>query len=404
MPRNIERPTYPTVTTFRKKNFKRYMTQFSGIAREILTIYSLVKTKNPLSIGLGVVSSIGMIYDNLNIGDNINIALLKKKGYESFNDMDSELIYNTLKHIGLEENVLMKHEENDTTKIVEFLIEDIEILFYLNESDIYGPFLKNKEEFIKAFSKFIFDKLGNIIKIESKMDDNREVVKFSSLDIGTKIYISSINEEKLVEKLQLFKSKGFSRSLLFYGPPGVGKTTLVGRLVKKMEGKLIVLHPDIIDNIEMSIISIINLLNPDVILFDDIDRITEFNDTLAYLEELNKSKNKQRLIIGTVNDLYLMPSPMKRPGRFDQIIEFYSPTEEQIAEMIIAYAKEYNVSFTEEGFIKIKRACHKLTPAYINEIVKRRLVETEEDLLEQIGHIHKFLETNMEDEKDPNEK
>jgi len=384
---------------FKKKKFKRIINQITSITREVLTIYSLTQTKNPLSIGLGIISSIGLIYDHLELYEPIGPNLVKKKGYQSYSDMDADLIYNTLKHIEIDEKILMKDEENDSSKIVEFSIRNVDILFYLADNDIYGPFLKDKNEFTKVFSEFVFDKLGNMIKIESKMIDNYEQVKFSPLDIGTDIYISSINEEKLVKKIQMFRDRGFNRSLLFCGPPGVGKTTLVGRLVKQIGGKLVVLHPDTIDTIEMSLLSLLNLLDPDVILFDDIDRITEFNDTLAYLEELNKSKGANRLIIGTVNNLRVMPGPMKRPGRFDRIIEFDSPTDNQIEEMLLAYADKYDVEFTKENLPKIKKACRQLTPAYIDEIAKRRIVENEEDLLEQIKEIHKLLGDIKEDDE-----
>ena len=382
-----DRPGQP----FRKKKFRRIVGQITSLTREVLTIYSLVKTKNPLSIGLGVISSIGIIYDNLHIDSNIGPGLLKKRGYQSFSDMDPDLIYNTLKHVELEEEILLKDDENDSCKIVGFTIDNIEILFYISDNEVYGPFLKDKDEFIKAFSKFVFDRLGNMIKIESKMMDNYESVKFSPLDIGTDVYISTINEDELIEKLQSFRDKGFTRSLLFYGPPGVGKTTLVGRMVKKMGGKLVILHPDTIDSIEMSLLSLLNLLDPDIILFDDIDRISEFNDTLAYLEELNRFEKANRLIIGTVNNLYKMPEPMRRPGRFDQIMKFEAPNTEQIREIILAYAKKFDVEFSNSGLDTIVSSCENLTPAFIQEIVKRRLVYSEKELFDQIKHMKELL-------------
>jgi len=383
---------YPVHTSpFKRRKIRRIISQVTTLTREVLTIYSLVKTKNPLSIGLGVISSVGMIYDNLGINSGINAELLKKRGYQSFSDMDPDLIYNTLKHVELEEEVLLKDDENDSIKIVGFVIDKIDILFYLCNDEIYGPFLKDKDEFIKKFSKFVFDRLGNMIKIESKMMEHYESVKFSSLNIGTDVYISTINEKELINKLQLFRERGFSRSLLFYGPPGVGKTTLVGRMAEKMGGKLVILHPDTIDNIEMPLLSLLNLLNPDIILFDDIDRINEFNDVLAYLEELNRFKKANRLIIGTVNNLHRMPEPMKRPGRFDQIMKFEAPNSEQIREIILAYSDKFDVKFSDSGLDSVVLECENLTPAFIQEIVKRRLVYSEEELFDQIKHMKELL-------------
>jgi len=357
----------------------------------------LVKTKNPLSIGLGVISSVGLIYDNLGMKEGVGASMLKERGYKNFHDIDADLIYYTIKHIGLEEEFIIKDEDDDSRKISRFLIKDVEILFYHCDGGIYGPFVKDKKEFSQAFSGLVFDKLGGMIKIEVKMGNEREAVKFSPLDISTNIYISTIDESELIRKLQMFRDMGFTRSLLFHGPPGVGKTTLVGRMVEKMGGKLIILHPDTIDCIEMSLLSLLNLLNPDIILFDDIDRIHEFNDILAYLEELNRFNKTNRLIIGTVNDLYAMPAPMRRPGRFDQIIKFGPPNKAQILEIVNAYSEKFNVSFSKDGIGEIVDACNHLTPAFIQEIVKRKLVYSEDELLEQIKYMKELLRPGGEE-------
>lgn len=112
---------------------------------------------------------------------------------------------------------------------------------------------------------------------------------------------------------------GKTRSVLLIGPPGTGKSTvaraLARRTVDRFGGRVLrigvadfsYLRPSVID-------ASIALLNPDVVLVDDLDRFMGADSLLDVLEAVH---GRQRLLVATVNNEHRLCSALVRPGRFD---------------------------------------------------------------------------------------
>ena len=164
------------------------------------------------------------------------------------------------------------------------------------------------------------------------------------------------------------------RSILFYGPPGVGKTTLAARLAEKMDGRLLVAHTDILDSPRGRVIfeGLIEIVDPTVILLDDLDRMWNPAVMLADLEQFSrKTSTRMRLLIGTVNCLGDIPEPMRRPGRFDEIIEFTMPDTKAREEILRTYAGSFGTLLSDKETEQLAVMCDGMSGAYLKEIALR---------------------------------
>jgi len=96
---------------------------------------------------------------------------------------------------------------------------------------------------------------------------------------------------------------------------------------------------------------IFRILSPDVVLFDDIDRVEERNldKLLGIIEILNRYTGSGEIIImGSINSLNKLPEAMRRPGRFDEIILFDYPTTKQRESIIRGYLKHFGTRLSNK--------------------------------------------------------
>jgi energy-coupling factor transporter ATP-binding protein EcfA2 len=112
---------------------------------------------------------------------------------------------------------------------------------------------------------------------------------------------------------------GKTRSVLLVGPPGTGKSTvaraLARRTVERFGGKVLRIAVADFNYLRPSVIeAAIRLLEPDVVLIDDLDRFAAVDTLLDMLEAIHA---RQKLLVATVNDAGKLPCAVTRPGRFD---------------------------------------------------------------------------------------
>lgn len=146
------------------------------------------------------------------------------------------------------------------------------------------------------------------------------------------------------------------RSILFYGPPGSGKSNLVRGISSKLGLKTIRVKD--LSEINADIIAeVVNIFNPDAIILEDVDSaaVKDISDLLDKMEAFNKS---QKLTFGTANRVSSLEDALLRPGRFDEIIEINNLEPEVIRKM---------VGDDEELFKKVKN----FPAAFIGELMKR---------------------------------
>jgi len=199
---------------------------------------------------------------------------------------------------------------------------------------------------------------------------------------------------------------GFNRSLLFFGPPGIGKTTLAARLAERIGGRLLVAScgtletsrgRDIIEHL-------VDIIDPTVVLMDDLDKMWRPSEMLESMERLNRMVgDRKRLLIGTVNSLSEVPEPLRRPGRFDEIVEFFPLTKSQRKAILLTYGKEFGVKYSDREIDKVATQTDGMTGAYLKEIALRASVVSFPVLCDQVAQMKRICNMVEEDEEEEEE-
>lgn len=182
--------------------------------------------------------------------------------------------------------------------------------------------------------------------------------------------------DKLIQRWKTAFEKGIRRFVILHGPPGTGKTTLARHLGVQIDAK--VLYVPIQTLIDANSIKYftdtLEMVRPDVVVIDDIDRMSSKLEKLLSLFE--ETENKVPLLLATTNHLQRLPDAIKRPGRFDEIWEIAPPPPEVAGRVIQYLASLEGVDLTEKQieFIISMGGERNLSGAHIREIIRRTLL------------------------------
>jgi Holliday junction DNA helicase RuvB len=198
-----------------------------------------------------------------------------------------------------------------------------------------------------------------------------------------------IGQEKAKANLKVYieaaKQRGESLDhVLFYGPPGLGKTTLAGIIANEMGVHMKVTSgPAIGKPGEMAAI-LSNLAEGDILFVDEIHRLNRQVEEVLYpaMEDYvidimvgkGASARSIRLdlphftLVGATTRAGLLSAPLR--DRFGVVhhLEFYNV--EELKTIIVHSAKKLEVKIDEEGAIELARRSRG-TPRLANRLLKR---------------------------------
>eukprot|EP00764_Aduncisulcus_paluster_P001618 gnl/Carplike_NY0171/1234_a1663_1507.p1 GENE.gnl/Carplike_NY0171/1234_a1663_1507~~gnl/Carplike_NY0171/1234_a1663_1507.p1 ORF type:complete len:811 (-),score=338.94 gnl/Carplike_NY0171/1234_a1663_1507:72-2423(-) len=225
-----------------------------------------------------------------------------------------------------------------------------------------------------------------------------EVPNVSWDDIGG---LEDVKKEMLemvqfpVEYPEIYEKLGMnpSRGVLFYGPPGCGKTLMAKAVANQCQANFIsVKGPELISmwlgesegNVR-EIFDKARQASPCVLFFDELDSIAHqrggggggagseamdrvMNQLLTELDGVEAKKNV--FVIGATNRPDIIDPALMRPGRLDQLL--YIPLPDREARSAVMKAKLRKANYSESlNLDKIAEVTHGFSGADLAEIVQR---------------------------------
>lgn len=231
------------------------------------------------------------------------------------------------------------------------------------------------------------------------------------------VHCKGINEkiDTFFNKAHLYKELGFDvakRCLLFYGPPGSGKSTSINKAVRtyKQDGKTLVLiwNTDVIEAHDVK-----NFIS--TFEYKDVERVlliaediggTEVSggimrsdsSLLSLLDNQEKAFTLPTMLICTTNyPENLMGNLTNRPGRIDDKIAVSYPP----ADARIALFRFFGEKWLKDEDIKLigNKKYEQLTPAHLKEIIVRVVLfdKTAQEAIDEVSKQIKVFDKGFND-------
>lgn len=208
-------------------------------------------------------------------------------------------------------------------------------------------------------------------------------------NLRPQLLVDYIGQEKAKENLKVYIEAAKQRNdaldhVLFYGPPGLGKTTLAGIIANEMGVHLKVTSGPAIEKPGEMAAILNNLQEHDVLFVDEIHRLNRQVEEVLYpaMEDyaidimIGKGTSARSIrlelpkftLVGATTRAGMLTAPLR--DRFGVVhhLEYY--TENELKTIIIRSAKVLGVEIDEEGAMEMARQSRG-TPRLANRLLKR---------------------------------
>ena len=192
-----------------------------------------------------------------------------------------------------------------------------------------------------------------------------------------------IGQQKAKENLKIYIEAAKQRKealdhVLFFGSPGLGKTTLAGIIANEMRVNLKITTGPAIEKPGDIVAILNNLQEGDLLFIDEIHRLNRQVEELLYPVDIVIGKGATakaiRLglpkftLVGATTRAGMLSAPLR--DRFGVVhrLEFY--TVEELKQIILRSAKMLNVEIDEKGAIELAKRSRG-TPRLANRLLKR---------------------------------
>ena len=200
---------------------------------------------------------------------------------------------------------------------------------------------------------------------------------------------SYIGQEKIRQMMQVYIAAAKSRGealdhVLFYGPPGLGKTTLAGIIANEMGVNMKVTSGPAIEKPGEMAAILNNLQEGDVLFIDEIHRLNRQVEEVLYpaMEDfaidimLGKEASARSIrldlphftLVGATTRAGLLTAPLRDRFGMVQKMEFYTPDE--LCMIVKRSADVLGVAIDEEGAYRIALRSRG-TPRLANRLLRR---------------------------------
>jgi len=224
-----------------------------------------------------------------------------------------------------------------------------------------------------------------LVTPEQKEDDDHQAEK----SLRPRSLDEFIGQEKVVGQLRIAVAAARARGepldhTLFYGPPGLGKTSLAGVIANEMGVHMKITSGPAIERAGDLAAILTNLQKDDVLFIDEVHRLNRAVEEVLYpgMEDfaldliVGKGPSARNLrltlprfsVVGATTRLALLTSPLR--DRFGSVhrLEFYS--HDAMREIVLRSAHILNVPITLDGAYEIGRRARG-TPRIANRLLRR---------------------------------
>jgi Holliday junction DNA helicase RuvB len=222
--------------------------------------------------------------------------------------------------------------------------------------------------------------MNKIFNTEKEVDD---------LNIRPSNLKEYIGQEKLKESLAIYIKAAKLRGevldhILFYGPPGLGKTTLAMIIANEMGGKIKMTSGPSIEKSKDLIASLSTLEEGDILFIDEIHRVPKHIEELLYsamedffVDIVIGNDNKSRIIrlnippftlVGATTKAGDLTGPLRDRFGIVSKLNYYNTNE--LVNIIKRTSKVLNFTLNDEAAFKIAKSSRG-TPRIANRLYKR---------------------------------
>lgn len=256
------------------------------------------------------------------------------------------------------------------------------------------------------------DNFNNIgCEFRDKVEDTKpEVIDFDKNfenNIRPKTFENYIGQSSLKETLKISIGAAKKRELpldhlLFYGPPGLGKTTLAGVIANEMGVDIKVTSAPALERPRDIIGILMSLKGGEILFIDEIHRLNKVAEEILYpaMEDFfldmttGKCQSVKTLripvpkftLIGATTKAGALSGPLRDRFGIIHRLEFY--TNEELTQVVKRTASILDIEITEEGAHAIASRSRG-TPRIANRLVKRvsdyALVKYDGEITEKVA-------------------
>ncbi len=208
-------------------------------------------------------------------------------------------------------------------------------------------------------------------------------------NIRPKFFEDYVGQSALKSNLKISIEAAKKRELpldhiLFYGPPGLGKTTLASVIATEMNTNIKITSAPSLERPRDIIGILMSLKAGDILFIDEIHRLNKISEEILYpaMEDfyLDMTTGKAQTLksmripipkftlIGATTKAGSLSSPLRDRFGIIHRLEFY--TEEELTKVIQRTAKILNIEIEEKGAVAIAKRSRG-TPRIANRLVKR---------------------------------
>lgn len=238
---------------------------------------------------------------------------------------------------------------------------------------------------------FFGDKCSGIFQ-DKTSDTKPEVIDFDKSfenNIRPKTFDTYIGQSSLKETLKISIEAAKKRELpldhlLFYGPPGLGKTTLAGVIAQEMNVDIKITSAPALERPRDIIGILMSLKGGEILFIDEIHRLNKVAEEILYpaMEDffLDMTTGKSQTVktmripvpkftlIGATTKAGALSGPLRDRFGIIHRLEFYS--NEELTQVVKRTSEILDIKITEDGAKSIAKRSRG-TPRIANRLVKR---------------------------------